>query len=155
MRLLKRPHGRYMTEEDAEPLLYFQDPPLEKAPKDFDPLAWWKAKEESPESPFVALPIIASLYLSLASTAVGNEGTFSYAVRLLDTLRSTIHPDFACDILFISGNLHPLEHTVNKEVSYKTTAGQATTKVSGPFANASLIPRLSHIPLSHPHTARK
>ncbi|KAL3909655.1 MAG: hypothetical protein SGPRY_009346, partial [Prymnesium sp.] len=82
----------HLKELDEEVLLYFQDPPLEKkAPKDFDPLAWWKAKKESPESPFVALPIIACLYLSLASTAARNERTFSYAGRLLDTLRSTIH----------------------------------------------------------------
>lgn len=121
---------KWQKELDAEVLLYFQEPPMERAPKDFSPLLWWKEKKEKSDSPFVSLPVIAALYLSLASTAARNERTFSYAGRLLDSLRSTTQPDLVCDILFICRNLHLLERTVQKDVPYQSATGhEATTKV--------------------------
>ena len=63
---------------DAEVLLYFQQPGLSGAAKDFNPSQWWKEQRDSAKEPYVILPVIATLYLSLACTAARNERTFSY-----------------------------------------------------------------------------
>ena len=66
----------------------------------YDPLTWWKKNQ-------IVYPILARLamvYLAVQATSAPSERIFSLASRIISSRRTSLDPDLAGKMLFVSEN---------------------------------------------------
>jgi hypothetical protein len=65
-----------------------------------NPLEWWRQHKDT----FPTLARLAKVYLAVQATSAPSERVFSQASKIINNVRSSLHPEMAGKLLFISKN---------------------------------------------------